>query len=421
MTDRLFHDVTANAVRPPRADRLFLPRLVKAAGDNQQIPEAEIVAAHAIVLRWVNLEASGRLAKMNESQVEGDFVREVFGDALGYRRRTEEGTDWNLVVKASYGQAIPDVSLGRFRAGATVVPTAVIELKGPKNHLDRDRSNGRTAVQQCFDYLADLPPETRWGVVSNIVSFRLYERSHTRRRFEHYALADLKELDTFRRFYATFARRSMLDRIAGQAPVLDQLLSKTDNRQRTVGDELYKAYSAERHRLIDHLMRAHGFDLYAAVEAAQRLMDRILFIAFCEDRELLPGRSLEKAHRDIPPFTQATNPRWRNFIDLFRAVDKGTPNGHISGYNGGLFEESAIDGLELDDRWTNFFQTVGSYDFADEVNLDVLGHLFEKSITELEKLRQGDFFGEGSDPDAYAEMPKSARRKRMGVYYTPRP
>jgi hypothetical protein len=40
--------------------------------------------------------------------------------------------------------------------------------------------------------------------------------------------------------------------------------------------------------------------------------------------------------------------------------------------------------------------------FCDEVNVDVLGHLFEKSVTELEKLREGGLFGDsnGGPPPA---------------------
>jgi len=420
MSQRLFEDLAPNALRPPHSERLLLAREVKAAASSFHLKdaEAEIAKAHSILVRWANLEVSGKLHRMTEAQVEGDFVREVFGDALGYTRRTEDGDAWHLAVKDSYGRAVPDVSLDRFSPKAPVPPTAIIELKGPRVHLDRDRSNGRTAVQQCWDYLADLP-ETPWGIVSNILSFRLYERNHTKRRLEHYALQELRDNDTFQRFYATFERRSLLRADLGHPSRTETLLQRTDNRQQTVGDRLYESYSRARHEMILHLMRDHELGLDAAVEAAQRVMDRIMFIAFCEDRNLLPAESLARAYREVPPFTKATNPRWRNFLDLFRTVDAGSPDGTISGYNGGLFAESVIDTLDLSDERTTFFQSVGTYDFADEVNLDVLGHLFEKSITELEKLKQGDLFGDASDATDYAAMPQSARRKRLGVYYTP--
>ena len=69
--------------------------------------------------------------------------------------------------------------------------------------------------------------------------------------------------------------------------------------------------------------------------------------------------------------------------------------------------------------WTNFFHTISNYDFADEVNLDVLGHLFERSITELEKLKESGLFGDAEKASRYAAMPQSAKRKQLGIYYTP--
>src|SRR5690606_27094090 len=95
---------------------------------------------------------------------------------------------------------------------------------------------------------------------------------------------------------------------------------------------------------------------------------------------------------------------------------------------GGLFRrDPALDDLDLDDApWANAFTGFGAWDFRDEVNVDVLGHLFERSITELEKLRVGGLFaltgGAAGEPPNGAPapaMPRSAERKRFGIYYTP--
>ena len=200
----------------------------------------------------------------------------------------------------------------------------------------------------------------------------------------------------------------------------------TEQRQREVGDQLYEAYSDNRYRLIEHMYREHSKSLDEAIRIAQKILDRIIFVAFCEDRGLLPEKCIEMAYSSLPPFSRVTNPRWRNFLDLFQAIDKGHDQHFMpeSGYNGGLFRHDAdVDDLQLDDTWTNFFHTVGRYDFRDEVNVEVLGHLFEKSISELERLRLGGFFGSVS-PSQEANgilpaMPKSAERKRFGIYYTP--
>ena len=57
--------------------------------------------------------------------------------------------------------------------------------------------------------------------------------------------------------------------------------------------------------------------------ATQKILDRVLFIAFCEDRGLLPPESIAKAYRHADPY----NPRpiWDNFRGLFRCVDEGNP------------------------------------------------------------------------------------------------
>ena len=200
--------------------------------------------------------------------------------------------------------------------------------------------------------------------------------------------------------------------------------------------------------MIEHLNRKEGKDLDEAIRIAQKLLDRIIFIAFCEDRELLPEKLLEATRTEVRMYSRAKNPAWENFLDLFTAIDKGAKGKReISAFNGGLFaDDPAINALELaEEKWTNAFAGFGNYDFSEEVNVDVLGHLFERSITELEKLRVGGLFAlaaaaedaetangavplagrrkkkarPAGDESPLSKMPKSAQRKRFGIYYTP--
>ena len=425
---RLFKDITPVAARGRRTDRLILSRLLDAAARlTTRLPEEAMRESQKRLIRWADLESSGRLHSMNETQMQGDFLREVFGDALHYIRALENVPQWNLEQHWPIpGNGTPDGIIGNFTAGAENKPDVVIELKGPLTHLDRDRSDGRNAVQQCWDYFAHLPT-CRWGIVSNIVSFRLYERNHSPRRYEHFALQELRDLNTFKQFYTLFEKTGLLGTTL-EAPKAASLLAETDNRQEQVGDRLYDKYSTHRLRLIRHLRYDRDYSIDHAIAIAQQLIDRIIFIAFCEDRELLKhSNTLERTWREIPSVSLATNPRWKNFAALFRGIDQGNERdlGLAIGYNGGLFARSATDDLDLDDDWTDFFKEVGEYDFRDEVNLEVLGHLFEKSITELEKLREGDYVTRmttitgAPDVRSRPEMPKSALRKRMGIYYTP--
>lgn len=171
--------------------------------------------------------------------------------------------------------------------------------------------------------------------------------------------------------------------------------------------------------MIEHLSRKEGKSLDEAIRIAQKLLDRIIFIAFCEDRELLPENLLEATRTGVRIYSRAKNPAWENFLDLFAAVGKGAKGKReISAFNGGLFaDDRAINDLELaEEKWTNAFAGFGNYDFSEEVNVEVLGHLFERSITELEKLRVGGLYAlMAGGEDAQAAngiIPLAGRRKK---------
>ncbi len=371
MNTALFKDTNPLAARQPKTDRLILPRFLDAASKDERFTEVTQLA-HAILIRWADLETSGKLAKMNETQLQGDFLAEVFGEALGYRRFAEGENTWALEQHQTVGSQTPDAVLGRF--GPTIDPgiSAVIELKGPTGHLDLDRSKGRTPVDQCWDYLVNLPTSCRWGIVSNIISFRLYERNSTKRRYEHFSLQSLRNFETFRKFYVLFHYGGLVQSKYFTKPQAVGLLEQTTDRQRTVGDELYQTYSQKRTDLIQELHLEKGHPLPDAIKWAQQLFDRVIFIAFCEDRDLLPPKTLETAY-NVKGFSVAQNPRWESFKVLFRMVDVGAPKSNIPAYNGGLFAKSPADDLELDDdRYVGFFNNLGNYDFADEVIFDVL-------------------------------------------------
>jgi hypothetical protein len=409
------------ASRQPKTDRLILARFLKLAASDKRLDEAQLRAAHAVLVKWADLETSGRLAKLNENQMQGDFLAQVFGDALGYAGPLNGAEVWHRIQHHTIAGQTPDAVLGFFRGSETHRPLAVIELKGPNVHLDRDRSNGRTAVDQCWDYLVNTPPECRWGIVSNIVSFRLYERDSTKRAYEHFTLQSLRDFDLFKQFWVLFHRWGLIDKSPFHSvPRAIALLKDSAERQREVSETLYDAYSHNRTELISHLYFQLKHPLDRAIEMAQRLFDRIMFIAFCEDRRLLPEKTIPKAYT-VAGFHAVTNPRWQNFKNLFRFIDAGNDVHNIPRYNGGLFAAHAVDELDLPDTpWTTFFNTISGYDFADEVNLDVLGHLFERSITELEKLKQSGLFGGDAEKvHQFATMPQSAKRKQLGIYYTP--
>ena len=141
-----------------------------------------------------------------ETSLDANFMHEVFGQALHYRSATESPEDYEQERSfAIPGIGTADGALGNFAAGSSPSPLVVIELKGAAVDLDRDRSNGRTAVQQCWDYLNALP-NCPWGIVSNFVTIRLYHRAKTPLAYEEFRLQDLRDLKKFRQFYYLLER-----------------------------------------------------------------------------------------------------------------------------------------------------------------------------------------------------------------------
>jgi hypothetical protein len=412
-----------NKVRYGEARRLrplFLPALLQDGANDRRLKGVEQDRAYEIICKWAEIESSGRLDQMKETAIEGEFCKEVFGDVLGYTFFADNKDHWNFQPKFFVNGGTADAAIGTFRPSQKISPRVVIELEGPKVNIDKDRSQGRTPVQQCWDYLNALP-KCPWGIVCNYVSFRLYHREHTPRIYELFVLQDLRSREIFEQFYYLFQREGFIAKSVRQPARADLLLERSINREREVGDELYGRYHDERIELITYLLSdKHNFPLEKAIRVTQKLLDRIIFVAFCEDRELLPGKSLLRAWRDLPAFHRVTNPRWRNFLELFRSIDQGNADLGIPPYNGGLFKEDEdVDNLQLDDERTDFFKTVGDYDFAHEVNVDVLGHIFEKSINDIGAIRQTAVFEVDIAPEDRPKMLKSAERKRGGIYYTP--
>jgi hypothetical protein len=101
-----------------------------------------------------------------------------------------------------------------------------------------------------------------------------------------------------------------------------------------------------------NLRRPTAKDLADTYEMALVILFRLLFIAYAEDKELLPyrtnefyrDRSLKKKANDLTTmrregrhFGDATTAHWEDVERLFRAVDQGNTEWGVPKYNGGLF------------------------------------------------------------------------------------
>lgn len=378
---------------------LFSSKIIRDAlhsYERQTTPEEAAAAAD-----WAARAADPGLVLQNESQLEQEFNRIIVQAVLGYRA-PGPGTPGTMRVKQPIpGGTIVDLALGDFHGDKASV-AAPFELKGPKVALDRIMpGRNKTPVQQAWDYAIDAPG-ARWVLLSNMREVRLYAFGHGRQDYEAFDLQRLNEPTELRRFQLLLRPESLL---AG--PTKD-LLNRSTAADRDITDALYRDYRSLRDELLTFVAsQAGGLEPLKRIELVQRLLDRLLFIAFAEDSLLLPENSLQGAISFRNPYDP--QPKWNQVKKLFEWVDKGGPQ--ITAYNGGLFRaEPALDAFPIPDHLVERFTLLSGYDFRSEVSVTILGHIFEQSITDIEELRaetRGDV------------APKAGKRKREGVVYTP--
>ena len=341
--------------------------------------------------------------KQKETAVRHRLIEEVLQTVLGYQPY-DPSRPFSLALEHKIAGGAVDVALGAFNAPGGDEVIAPFELKGP-DCADLDRimpGRGRSPVQQAWDYAIDAPG-SRWVLVSNCLEIRLYAFGRGR---DAYEVFDLTRLDTraeHERLWRILAEKNLF---GGHT---DQLLRDTDTAYRTITNKLYEEYRGLRERLIAFLRNGThdgpGLPPLKAIEIAQKLLDRILFIAFAQRTDLMADKLLEKAATTENSF--APQPLWRNFLGLFKAVDRGNAKLDVPPYNGGLFADDPLaDTIILPDHLAVEVARLGAWDYRREVPVTVLGHLFEQSITDIEALKAG-------------EAPKVSKRKREGVVYTP--
>jgi type I restriction-modification system DNA methylase subunit len=363
----------------------------------------------AVLQHWAETIRSGAIHSQKETSLHGNFKQKILVEALGYTDFNPSGA-WTVDVEAQIGAGSVDLALGHFDAAHRKI-IAPFELKGAKTkNLDSIMpGRAKSPVDQAWEY-ATNNVGTKWVLVSNYLEIRLYSYSEGRQFHEVFDLAKLHEPEEYQRFTLLLSAENLLG--GRTAELLDE--SRRENKEIT--NRLYADYKVLRQDLIGAVRTARpDMDALHAIRLGQTILDRILFIAFAEDTSLLPPKTLEKAFTNSDPY----NPRpvWQNFLGLFRAIDEGSAALGIPRYNGGLFKrDTEILELTVSDEICEGFKRLADYDFASEISVTVLGHIFEQSIADVEQL-QAEAKGQSVEPKKASGT--SGRRKRDGVVYTP--
>ena len=329
-----------------------------------------IPASHLEKLReWADLITSGRVQSFKETALHGEFTSKIVQGVLGYKGASS-GSDYTVSAEQSILQGSADLALGRFGGQAAEI-VAPFELKGATTR-DLDAimpGRNKSPVQQAWEYAINARG-VKWVLVSNYVELRLYGFGEGTDAYEVFYLEQLTEHDEYARFMLLLSERSLL---SGRT---QQILEESRREDRDITDKLYSDYKEQRYRLIEQVRKAApAISELDSIAIAQTILDRVLFIAFAEDNGLLPSNTLANAFDTRNQYNP--QPVWQNFLGLFKAIDQGSEALGIPRYNGGLFrQDKQIEALVLPDTVCAGFKRLGEYDFASEISVTVLGHIF---------------------------------------------
>jgi hypothetical protein len=413
-----------------------------------------------------------------ETSAEIAFVNIFFEETWGYTQsgKGQVVSGYTYYPKfaiagagAGGGSGEADAALGIFGVeDIPPTPQVVCEFKDVRSNLDgpqKRKGNNRSPVKQCADYLREaMKPlfgneaiQPTWGIVTDMNEFRLYWRNTMPSQYLRFVitkattdegislLAD-NEAGSFQRFLfaKVFHADTLLTR--GGPSVLLRLLQDQRYEEKEIENAFYREYKAYREHLVKLLIKHNpGFPGTKGrlVRLTQKLIDRCLFVMFCEDmgeQLSFPPNALRDYLSELSKgttFDLHEQDAWNKLKELFHAMNDGRRfhSRPINRFNGGLFAvDPELDALTIPNKAfcaklqgendttlkahpLTLLYFSGVYNFGtagrnrEAITLYTLGRIFEQSITELEALE--------AEADQRPSLTVISKRKRDGVYYTP--
>ena len=352
---------------------------------------------------FLNAEIQQNIQQSKEEQFQEGFLRELFVKVLGYTLNPSPG--YNLITEQK-NETNAKKADGAILKDDKVI--GVIELK------DHKTTNLSKIEAQAFGYKSQHQG-TRLVIISNFEKLRLYIDNAV--DHQEWSLFHLTEAD-FRELYLCLAWPQVEQGIALQ--MKQESVSSEDQ----ITKALYRDYSQFKRVLFADIVKQNpvteGKDekewQLLLFKKTQKLLDRLLFIFFAEDCGLLPPNSMVQIIDQWEKLKEMDE--YRPFYDrvkkYFGYMNTGFQGKkyEIFAYNGGLFKpDEVLDNIKISDELLEeHTRRLSTYDFESDVDVNILGHIFENSLSEIEEVTQQINSG---------DVTPTSKRKQDGVFYTP--
>jgi len=370
-------------------------------------------------------------------------------DKLKKKELIEERSNYPIfqkyIVEDILGYSVEDFDFEKGNVEFTIKnqsgkPLLVLELKGQETDLFSKQSTGVTPYKQAFLYAVEKGTEYFATCNYSQIVFFLKENNYSR-----YEILDFQEMskneNEFKKFILLFSKEYLVKR---NIPAL--LKTDTIQEEKELTKEFYKIYHETRLMIIKELEVECKLSKEKAIHYSQIFLNRIMFICFAQDSEkhlleplILENTILKPIEKEM--VGEHTHYIWESLVNLFRSINLGDRIHNIPKYNGGLFSEDIPNDVKIRDFPVNqkyfnelnqgskysekdinitILQRMGKYrteinpiyknlllissfDFKTDINVNILGHIFEQSIGDIEDLLSQNV----------------SQRKKFGVFYTP--
>jgi type I restriction-modification system DNA methylase subunit len=338
------------------------------------------------------------IRQAKEEQYQAGFINDLFVSVLGYTLYPTP--NYNIITehknekdsKKADGAILKDDKV-----------RAVIELKGT------DTIDLSKVQYQAFSY-KNNQKGCDYVITSNFEKLRFYVKDAT----------DHEEFDLFNLTQAEFEKLYLYlhkDQLLKDVPL--KLMQSSVVEEQKVTEALYSIYSKFKNSLFNDLVINNtSVDKILLFKKTQKLLDRFLFILFSEDRGLLPPNAVHDIIKDWTTLVELDNyiPLYSRFKKYFGYLNTGYQHRdyEIFAYNGGLFAaDILLDDLVISDSiLKEGLEDLSQFDFESEVDVNILGHIFEHSLSEIDELH--------AELQGKTIHKNKTKRKKDGVYYTPK-
>ena len=347
---------------------------------------------------FLNKNIQENIKQSKEEQFQEGFLHNLFVKVLGYT--LNPNPNYNLITEKK-NETDAKKADGAILVNGEVI--GIIELKDTKT------INLKQVETQAFGY-KNNHRKAIYVITSNFEKLRFYINNAV--DFIEFNLFNL-DLEDFSTLWLSLAYPNVVKGLP--IHIKNESVSSEDQ----ITKQLYKEYSEFKRFLFNDLVKLNPqYNKLVLFKKSQKLLDRFLFIFFAEDSLLLPPNSIAEIIKqweqlkELDAYTPLYN-RIKKYFGYMNTGHKGKKH-DIFAYNGGLFQpDEILDNVKIGDEVLHdYLLKISSYNFASEVDVNILGHIFENSLTEIEEISKA--IENNEDTTAIS------KRKKDGIFYTPK-